>query len=271
MGRLNQSILSRIKGLPPLPDSVIKIQHICADANAGIADLVKVVDKDPLLTANLIKAANSPLYGFSKEIRSVAQAVSLFGMATVKGFALASVVKNNMKIDISPYGIDTEMFSRISQSQNALMFNWYTKVDRSKMEILSPASFLDGIGQIILSAEIIQMGKKDEFLAKIKDADSIEDVEMEYFEVTSQEVASEIFINWKFEKLMSKAIGQSHNIDEADDDVKDYAIALKAVRLAINVKEQLSDNSIKKAKDFLAQKGLDPELLQNAVDKISGN
>ena len=65
MGQINQNLLTRIKGLPPLPDSVIKIQQICADPNAGVGDLVKVVDKDPLLTANLLKAANSPLYGFS--------------------------------------------------------------------------------------------------------------------------------------------------------------------------------------------------------------
>jgi HD-like signal output (HDOD) protein len=270
MGQVNQNLLTRIKGLPPLPDSVIKIQQICADPNAGVGDLVKVVDKDPLLTANLLKAANSPLYGFSKEIRNVAQAVSLFGMATVKGFALASVVKNNMKIDMSPYGIDTEMFSRIAQMQSALMLNWYGKVDRNKMEILSPASFLDGIGQVIMAAELVNTGKKAEFLAKVKESDNVEDVEIEYFDVTSQEVAAEVFNSWRLEPLMVQSISGSHEPSNADDEVKPYANALKAMRLAVNVKEQFSDSSIQKALSFVKELGMDENLFQTAVKKVTG-
>jgi len=167
MSVINNELSARIKALPPLPESVIKIQEICSNPEAGLSDLTKVIEKDPMLTANLLKAANSPLYGFSREINNVSQAVSLFGMATVKGFALASAVKNTIPIDMSPYGSTANHFSDVAQLQSALMLNWYAKVDKSKMDILAPASFLDGVGEIIMAAEIIRQGKTHEFLKAI--------------------------------------------------------------------------------------------------------
>ena len=87
---MDESILKKIKALPPLDDTILKIQRICVDKNSSLADLVKVVESDPMLTANILKSSNSPLYGFSREIKNISHAVSLFGMATVRGFALSS-------------------------------------------------------------------------------------------------------------------------------------------------------------------------------------
>ena len=132
---MNESILARIKTLPPLPETVSKIQQICADPESSIGDLVKIVEKDPMITANLLKAANSPFYGFSREITTVSQAISLFGMATVKGLALSGAVKEILGMDLQAYGITPNAFADISGLQNALMQTWYVKIDRSKMDI----------------------------------------------------------------------------------------------------------------------------------------
>jgi HD-like signal output (HDOD) protein len=118
---MNENILKKIKSLPPLPKSVMEIQKITSDPDGSIGDLIKVVKEDPMLTANLLKAANSPLYGFSRQIKNVDQAVSLFGMSTVKGFAVASAVRSSMKIDLSAYGLSETKFVSVSQLQNALV------------------------------------------------------------------------------------------------------------------------------------------------------
>ena len=65
---MNDSIYKSIKTLPPLDDTVIKIQQICRDDNSVMSDLIDVIKKDPMLTANILHSANSPLYGFSREI-----------------------------------------------------------------------------------------------------------------------------------------------------------------------------------------------------------
>ena len=76
---MNDAILKQIKQLPPLPETAVKIEAVYQNPNSTFEDMVKILEKDPLLTADILKSANSPLYGFSREITSIAQAVSLFG------------------------------------------------------------------------------------------------------------------------------------------------------------------------------------------------
>ncbi|MEO1954390.1 MAG: HDOD domain-containing protein, partial [Campylobacterales bacterium] len=85
---MTEEILKKIKQLPPLPESAMQIEAVYQDPDGSFSDMVKILEKDPLLTADILKAANSPLYGFSREINAINQAVGLFGMGTVRGFAL---------------------------------------------------------------------------------------------------------------------------------------------------------------------------------------
>jgi HD-like signal output (HDOD) protein len=269
MSEINSELIQRIKSLPPLPESVVHIQEICANPNSGIADLSAIVSKDPMLTANLLKAANSPLYGFSREIKTINQAVSLFGMATVKGFALASAVKDTIKIDMSPYGRNANDFSDIAQKQSALMLNWYGKINREMMNILAPASFLDGVGEIIIAAAIINQGKIEAFRADIEACDVIEEVEQKYFNVTSQQVAAEVFTKWRLEALMVRAIAISHDPAHAEDEIKPYAYALKVVRNAINLKEGFTGKAIAAAVQTVKESGLDEAAFLKAVEVVA--
>ena len=96
---MNEAIYKNIKSLPPLDDTVVQIQRVCQDENSNLSDLVAIVERDPTLTANILHSANSPLYGFSREISTIQQAVNLFGMATIRGFALYGAVKKSFNID----------------------------------------------------------------------------------------------------------------------------------------------------------------------------
>jgi len=164
---MNESILKKIKTLPPLDDTVIQIQRIHADENSSINDLTKVVEKDPMLTANILRSANSPLYGFSQEITTIARAISLFGMATIRGFALSSAIRKSFSINLEPYSITGQDFLNISIMQNTLMYHWYSKINPKKLEVLSPASFMLEVGKIVLAHELVENNQDIEFKEKI--------------------------------------------------------------------------------------------------------
>jgi HD-like signal output (HDOD) protein len=60
-------MIDEIKSLPALPSSVTKIQELCGERDVNISKLIEVIEKDPMLSANILKSVNSPLYGMSKE------------------------------------------------------------------------------------------------------------------------------------------------------------------------------------------------------------
>jgi HD-like signal output (HDOD) protein len=88
-------MLEEIKSLPPLPGSVVRIQEMCINSDTDIDELSRVIEHDPMLSANILKSVNSPLYGMSKEISSVPQAIMLFGISMIRGFAAASAIKKH--------------------------------------------------------------------------------------------------------------------------------------------------------------------------------
>ncbi|ASM39668.1 HDOD domain-containing protein [Campylobacter sp. RM12327] len=269
---MNDTIYTKIKALPPLSDTVVRIQKICNDPDSSIADLSKIVENDPMLTANILRSANSPLYGFSREINDVSRAISLFGMATIKGFALSSAVKRSFNINLLPYNMGEEKFLIISSMQNALMLSWYKEVDSSMLDILSPASFLMEIGKIVLANELIEQGLGDKFKDAIKNVKSIQElaeIENKFLNISNEVVTASIFEQWNLEKELVDVILHSNNPMNAPTYIKDYCVAVQIVKSAVNIFYQLEDEYLEKyTLPMIKKANLDKEVFLQAIKKV---
>ncbi len=269
MSKLNESIINRVKSLPPLPNSVTQIQRICSDSNSGINDLVVVVEKDPMLTANLLRMANSPFYGYAGKIKTLSHALTLFGMTTVSGFVLASAVRSSFKIDLSPYGITATEFAESSQLQSALMFHWYARIDREMANILVPASFVDGVGKIIISAEVIRDGNAKEFLKELKDTEDVSEVERRFVGLSNELISADMFEHWQLDKNMVDAIRASDNIEKAPEELRPYGMALRIVRAAVRPSGLIDDESVEKALKLFEEAKIEKAPFQKAIEKTT--
>lgn len=271
---MNESIYKHIKALPPLDDTIIKIQTVCSDDNSSLNDLSQIVEKDPMLTANILRSANSPLYGFSREITTISRAVTLFGMATIRGFALSSAVKKSFKINLDPYGITSQDFLNISIMQNALMYNWYSKINASELAVLSPASFMLEVGKIVISNELNETGKADDFKAKLKSISSpfdLSELENEMVGISNETVTAKIFEQWNLEPELVDAILYSNNPDDAPEHIKNYSKALKVVKNAVNIFNQLNDDNLQNTLMCLDEYGFAQDKFLEAVAKVKAN
>ena len=263
---MTEEILKKIKQLPPLPESAMQIEAVYQDPNSSFNDMVKILEKDPLLTADILKAANSPLYGFSREINAISQAVGLFGMGTVRGFALASIVKKSFTLDLSPYGITNEMFSELSKRQHALITAWCMRKENKLMGILSPAAFLVEIGKVIIAQQIMISNKEEEFREALLNLQDVEEAEMQVVGTNTPEVSATIFKLWKFEDGLVDTIANCQQPNKAKDaDVK-AAQYLHVVRIAIPINGVANDESIAAAKDLVKNYSLDMESFEHALE-----
>ncbi|MEF3192577.1 MAG: HDOD domain-containing protein [Campylobacterales bacterium] len=265
---MNTSIATAIKSLPPLSESVIEIQRLCTNPDSSLQDISRIVEKDPMLTANILKAANSPLYGFSREVTSVAQAVSLFGMATILGFAVSSAIKNAVKVDMSCYGTNEEKFAQVSILQSALMSNWASKIDRHKLQVLAPASFLNETGKIVIAIVLKSTNKVKEFAEAIKSR-PIEEVEVELAGATSAQAAADLFTLWKFDQRIVNTIRYSTHPLEADSETAPCAALLYVVKKAINLDATITEESKAAAIQAAQELKLDTTILADEIDKLA--
>jgi len=263
---MTEDILKKIKQLPPLPESAMQIEAVYQDPDGSFSDMVKILEKDPLLTADILKAANSPLYGFSREINAINQAVGLFGMGTVRGFALASIVKKSFTLDLSPYSMSNDMFSAFSKKQHALITSWCLKKENKLLGVLSPAAFLVEIGKVLIAQQIMTDGKVQEFKDAIKELQNVEEAEKKIVGVTTPEVSATIFRQWKFEDGLVDVIGNCINPDDAKEADKKPAQILNVVRVAIPLDSKPTPETIAEAKKLIEQYGLNMESFESAIE-----
>lgn len=265
---MDKILVDQIKQLPPLPESCQQIETVYHDENSTFDDLIKILEKDPMLTADLLKAANSPLYGFSREINTLAQAVSLFGMGTVRGFALATIIKKSFKLDLSPYSLSNQMFSKVSEMQHALMVNWCLRTSPKDLNLLSPAAFLVELGKVIISQTVITEDSIDSFKAALSSKSSIEEAEMAVCGSSTPEVAGEVFDFWKFEEELVAVIKYADNWEEAPEHLQRYCQMLKVVRRAVTLEAQITDTSLADAIQLIQQFELNEAMFTTAVQKL---
>ncbi|MBU1657896.1 HDOD domain-containing protein [bacterium] len=263
---MTEEILKQIKQLPPLPESAMQIEAVYQNPNSSFNDMVKILEKDPLLTADILKAANSPLYGFSREINAISQAVGLFGMGTVRGFALASIVKKSFSLDLSPYGINNDMFSALSKKQHGLMTAWCLRKENKLLGVLSPAAFLVEIGKVLISQQIMAEKKQDVFRDALKDLQDVEEAERKIVGTNTPEVSARIFEHWRFESSLVDVIKHCQEPQNAEPQNQRAASILHVVRVAVPINGVITDQSIKEAKELIARYSLDLESFEKALE-----
>ncbi|MDR0496536.1 MAG: HDOD domain-containing protein, partial [Treponema sp.] len=89
---LEKSLKDFIKNMPSLPTSVTKVMEICNNPQTSPADLNQVISLDPVLMGRVLKLINSAYYGLGQQVKSLARAIIMLGMNTVKNLALSSAV-----------------------------------------------------------------------------------------------------------------------------------------------------------------------------------
>lgn len=82
----------RAEVLPALPHSAISLLQLSQREDAGPAEFAKPIEADPGLMGQVLKFVNSSYFGFSREIMSVQQALTLVGTRAITNFALWNAV-----------------------------------------------------------------------------------------------------------------------------------------------------------------------------------
>jgi HD-like signal output (HDOD) protein len=191
-------------------------------------------------------------------------------MGTVRGFALASIIKKSFTLDLSVYGITNEMFSELSKRQHALITAWCMRKENKLMGILSPAAFLVEIGKVIIAQQVISEGKQVEFENALKEFQDVEKAEEKVVGVNTPEVSAMIFKLWKFEDGLVDVIKNSQDPQNAEDEDKKAAQILQVVRTTIPINGVATQESIANAKELITNYDLDMQGFETALESAAG-
>jgi HD-like signal output (HDOD) protein len=227
--------------LQPLPNTVMEIIRICDDESTAINELIHAVKSDPIIAANILRTANSPMYG-SVKLKTIDQAVSKFGKRVIKALTAGGIYSTLGSIDLTPYAIDEETFSKVAQTRLALMNKWYSKVSPNDLSLLATTAVLSNIGQLLTAKELIDSDNVPLFqeLCEVFDITYAEEF---ILYTTTAYVSSKIL---KFFKLSSDLVG----IIEHSDKPQDASSELITLCVANHIVTRLVDLKANVAKEI---------------------
>lgn len=209
MNRLElEAKLATIKELSTLPETMAEIVRVCQEPEISLAQLATTVQRDPALSARVLKVANSPFYRRSQEIGSITQAISTMGANQARALALSiSIHEFTSKIGNS---IDHREFWRHSLCVACTAESIARKIKSPQVEEAFVLGCLHDLGIIVLdqvfSREYAEVCKS---LSGERDMLSAERSILGTDHAVAGEMLAEM---WSFPPLYAQAIGKHHEL-----------------------------------------------------------
>ncbi|ECP8538539.1 HDOD domain-containing protein [Campylobacter jejuni] len=228
IGDMNELLLKSVEVLPPLPDTVSKLRKYVSEANLNIETMkvAEIISSDPLMTAKLLQLVNSPYYGFTREITTINQVITLLGVDNIINIVMADSIRDNFKIDVSPYGLNTQNFLKTCNEEATFIANWLNDEDKKLSHLLVPCAMLLRLGIVIFSNFLIQNHKDKDFLAFLNKNENLALAENEFLGVDHISFLGFLLHRWNFDDVLIESICFVRTPHAAREEVKKSAYAL---------------------------------------------
>jgi HD-like signal output (HDOD) protein len=270
-----EDLVKNIDDMPPLSKvaGVISGLYVHGAHNVDFKKLIRMIEADVMLTANILKSINSPYYGFSNKISSISQAVTLIGAQQIYSLVIHYAISKHLTADTTIYGFNNAQFNEMCILQSSLMMQWYSKIDLRDTHLLTSLALIMESGKIIVSKELLDSDYREEYRKGFLACANIQKFEQEFLYTTSYYLSALLFEHWNLNPVY---IAILKNLDKEEKDMDEdvdaiiaqYIKAIDIIRTAINLKEVLTDDSIEKAATKVKDMGLDETYFQNVANRI---
>ncbi len=196
-----------------MPHIATKVMQMIEDPDVTAADLEKFISVDQVLTAEILKLANSPLYAPRTPIVSLKHAISYLGLANIRSLVLMVAIRSLYAK--SPEKEIMASFWRHSAASAVVARNIVLAVRNVKLnaEEMFTMGLLHDFGKVVLFKFF-----PDKYLRVIeavqKGAKSFHEAEKEVFGLTHADVGAMVLSNWGFPIDIVNAVGSHHKPPE---------------------------------------------------------
>ena len=208
--------------LPALPEAALKIRQVINSQDIGTTDIIQIVQTDPVLSARLVKVANSPLYGTWREIKTIRDAVRRLGLETTRNLSFSLSVK---QLFIAKTALARQQIRRIYDESVGISALAYV-FTRHRADHLDPEqSLLAGLMQNLGLIPILKF--IDEHPGLIKNPEALE----KSMSNLRMPISALLFEQWNFDSEFLQIVEQAENWTRDTEKPADYVDMVIASRL----------------------------------------
>jgi len=91
---LPYELVADLGSLPQIPHIASQVLRLTVDPDCSVNELQRLIASDQALAAQILKIANSAMFGMVRKVSTLSQAIATLGLNTVKSVVIASSAKN---------------------------------------------------------------------------------------------------------------------------------------------------------------------------------
>lgn len=199
-------LLAALRDLPPLPSVVLELIESLGHEELSATQYAAKISRDQALTAKLLRLANSSFYGRGRQVRSVAEAITVLGLRTVRGAVTAAGMAGSFQ---RHPGFDHDTFWRHSLGSALCAQALAIELGRDDADLAFTVGLLHDIGRLALATAFASAYADIEQWRHDQDC-PLGDAERFVLGIDHAEVGGLIARQWNFAPAIVEAISQHH-------------------------------------------------------------
>jgi HD-like signal output (HDOD) protein len=212
-----EKIISKSVDLPTMPHVAAKTMQLLSDPKVSAKDLQKVISADSVLAANILKISNSALYGCSREIKTLSQAIVILGFRTLRNIIVSASTAAMYKRKGQTFSLKDKILWEHSICCSIASLTIAKKTRYPNPEEAFICGLLHDIGVIVLDNSL-----GEQYVDILKEAfnsdDSLINLELNHLGFGHHQVGYIIVRNWNFAKSLQEAVGNHHHPERESED-----------------------------------------------------
>ena len=193
--------------LPPFPAIAHRILALASQEDASPQEVGGLIRLDPSFSAELLRFANSALFGVRREVTSLTQAVSMLGMDRVKSMATFVALNNMVRTSVRAVALRKVWVHSVI---TALIAEEAARVCRLDREVAYTTGLLHNLGTLGLMSAY-----PDEYSRLLEVSNNfgfdLLQTERELFEIDHCAAGAYLALDWNFPDQLAAAILTHHD------------------------------------------------------------
>jgi putative nucleotidyltransferase with HDIG domain len=213
--------------VPPFPAVAHRVLALVGQEDVGSSELGEVVKIDPSFSAELLRFANSALFGARREVRSLSHAISLVGMDRVKTMATLVAVNRMVRSSLRMAALRKVW---IHSLVTALIAEEASRVARVACDVAYTAGLLHNLGTLGLMSAF-----PDEYSRMLEVSNDfgfdLLQTERDLFAIDHCAAGAYLAQDWDFPDELA-AVLATHHDEPVENEVSLYNLIKVSWRLA---------------------------------------
>jgi HD-like signal output (HDOD) protein len=187
------SLFQQQNALPTIPKVVQEVIDSFNNDSVSIDEIARKLAADQVLSAKLLRLANSSYYHAARTIGTVDDSVLMLGFMTVRTLVISSGLTGGFK---AMPGVDLKQFWRYSM-YTAVIAKWLAKQIKANSDFAFTVGLMHAIGQLVMHAAMPEQTLQIDKIAGPLDSRRLS-VEHSSFGYNFSDVGAELAKRWRF-------------------------------------------------------------------------